>query len=127
MRIGITGGIACGKSTASRMFEAAGFGRIDCDELVHELLASDQSVISEVSSEFGEAVLADEGGINRRELGRRVFGNPDALKALEGILHPRVRERWESIADAESDKDWVVEIPLLFEKKLENRVDFTVC
>ena len=123
----MTGGIGCGKSTASKLFEAAGFGRLDCDALVHDLLARDAGTIEEVSRRFGKDALNEAGGVDRQRLGEKVFGDPDALKDLESMLHPRVREAWEGIAESDAAKDWVIEIPLLFEKNLENRVDFTVC
>ena len=117
--------MGCGKSTVSKLFQKRGFGVVDADRLVHELLASDEPTIAEVAGRFGSDLLLAEGGICRVRLGQRVFGDAEKLAALEAILHPKVRERWEMRAN--SGGDWVVEIPLLFEKKLQNRVDFTVC
>ena len=77
-------------------------------------------------SRWGEAVFAD-GAVNRAAVAKRVFGNEGDLKWLEELLHPLVRESWlASIAQA-PNANWLVEIPLLFEKRLETRFDLTVC
>lgn len=92
---------------------------------MHELLAEDRKTIGKVSALFGSGVLNADGGVDRAIVGEQVFGDSELLAKLEGILHPRVRERWESAVS--QGGDWVVEIPLLFEKKLQNNVDLTVC
>lgn len=125
MRIGLTGGIGCGKSTVSRLLAERGFSTIDADAIVHELLANDEPTIEEVVGVFGDQVRRPEGGIDRAELGKLVFGDEARLQELERILHPRVRGRWEQAT--ESGGDWVVEIPLLFEKNLQKNVDLTIC
>jgi dephospho-CoA kinase len=127
MVIGLTGGIGCGKSTAARLFAEAGFGLIDCDAIVRELLASDPAVAAEVADRFGMGVLLPAGGVDRRQLGARVFAVPEELEALEAILHPRVVAEWQRRVAADPAGPWLVEVPLLFEKGLEKYVDFTVC
>lgn len=127
MVIGLTGGIGCGKSTAAAIFEKKGFGRVDCDAIAHELLAEDKDTIDLVVQVFGEGVLSEQGQLDRRAIGALAFEDEDSLRQLESILHPRIRDRWESIVARKPDGNWVVEIPLLFEKNLQNRVDFTVC
>ncbi len=127
MVIGITGGIGSGKSTASKLIEAKGYRRLDCDEIAHELLASDGKTREEVLAEFGKGVLGEGEGIDRKALGAIVFEDEKRLRALEAILHPKIRQAWESKISQAPEEDWIVEIPLLFEKNLENRVDFTVC
>ncbi len=127
MQLGITGGIGCGKSTAAKIFEKKGFNRIDCDEIVHDLLEQDSETISTVADRFGESVIKPEGGVDRRTLGQIVFADKYLLKELEDILHPKVRDTWTGKVNAENSSDWVVEVPLLFEKNLQNRVDFTIC
>lgn len=125
VQIGLTGGIGCGKSTALKLFADRGFGVVDCDGIVHELLAGDRPVLDEIREVFGEGVISATGGVDRARLGQLVFGRPELLTRLEEILHPRVRERWERAISAGGD--WVVEVPLLFEKNLQNKVDITVC
>ena len=109
----------------ARIFRDRGFRSFDTDEIVHTLLAEDQSTIEEVALLFGPGVLAPDGGVIRSVVGERAFAAPDLLAKLEAILHPRVRERWREAVS--SGGDWVVEIPLLFEKNLQNNVDLTVC
>lgn len=125
LKIGLTGGMGCGKSTVGRYLESLGWGRVDSDAVVHELLAGDAETIGDVVAAFGSDVLLPDGGVDRAKVGALVFGSPDKLAQLESILHPRVRQRWE--AALASGGDWVVEIPLLFEKKLQKNVDLTVC
>lgn len=91
--IGITGNIACGKSTVDAMLQDLGAGYIvDADRVVHDLLASDVDVQQAVAARFGPQVLSTA-GIDRRALGALVFADPRALHDLEEILHPRVRLR----------------------------------
>ncbi|MBK1879562.1 dephospho-CoA kinase [Pelagicoccus mobilis] len=125
MRIGLTGGIGCGKSMVAKLLAERGLSTIDADRIVHDLLAEDEATIAEVISRFGEGVRGAEGGIDRAELGKIVFGDSEGLKALEVILHPRVRKTWEKASD--SGGVWVIEIPLLFEKNLQKNVDLTIC
>ncbi len=127
MVIGVTGGIGCGKSTAARMFEELGWGRVETDEIVRDLLRSDAQVAEAIRREFGEGVFAPDGGVDRRLMAAVVFPDREALKRLEAILHPRVREAWKARVARPVPANWVVEIPLLFEKSLEKEFDFTVC
>lgn len=124
---GLTGGIACGKSTAAAFFADEGFGIIDSDALVHDLLASDGAVISEVERRFGRRAILAGGGVDRRALGRVVFSDPQELEWLEQLLHPLVGKEWRRRAGSDPTRPWIVQIPLLFEKKLESSFDFTVC
>jgi dephospho-CoA kinase len=92
--IGITGNIACGKSTVDAiLLELGATAVFDADRTVHDLLRDDPSVHEQVVEAFGSAVLAADGSIDRRKLGELVFGNAMALRRLEGILHPAVRAR----------------------------------
>lgn len=125
MKIGLTGGIGCGKSTVAKLFRERGFSTSDADAIVHDLLANDSDTIEKVVALFGEAVRLESGGIDRAAVGQRVFEDAELLGRLESILHPRVRATWEKAA--ESGENWLVEIPLLFEKKLQKNVDLTIC
>jgi dephospho-CoA kinase len=127
MVLGLTGNIGCGKSTAGQIFEEQRYARIDCDEIVRELLSTDDQVKEEVLSVFSKSVFDKEGQILRKELAAVVFSDLEALKKLEGILHPRVNRIWTDQVQREVSKPWLVEIPLLFERNLEKNVDFTVC
>ena len=127
MKIGLTGGIACGKSVVLEMFKETGWHTLSADALVHELLDHDPEVIEAVISKFGIEVKASDASLNKKAIAKVVFADNQQRDWLEGLLHPRVRKRWTSALDEEPDKNWVVEIPLLFEKKLEKDFDLVVC
>jgi dephospho-CoA kinase len=127
IKIGLTGGMGCGKTTAARLFAEEGFRSLDADEIVHDLLANDAKVRQAIDDRFGSDVLDPEGRVDRRKLGTRVFADSEALAWLEQLLHPLVGRCWrETIARGDA-ASWVVQIPLLFEKRLEQFFDFTVC
>ena len=112
MVVGITGGIGCGKSTAARMFERRGFRRVDCDAIAHELVAEDAIVRETLINTFGEGIRRDNGSLDRKKIAAIVFGDERRLEELENILHPVIRERWESLIGEEPEGDWIVEVPL---------------
>src|SRR4051794_15219862 len=87
----VTGPLASGKSTFVEMLGALGAETVSADEIVHDLLVCDSEAISAVARRFGEGVRGEK-GIDRKALGREVFGDAEALQDLEDILHPRVRE-----------------------------------
>jgi len=123
--IAVTGPLASGKSTFVEVLGDLGAETLSADEVVHDLLAGDQETIDAVMRRFGEG-LRGERGIDRKVLGREVFGDAEALRDLEKMLHPRVREETERRA-AESGADvFVAEIPLLFEGGRDDQFDYTV-
>ena len=126
MKVGLSGGIGCGKSTVLWFFREAGWRTVDSDAVVRELLATDAEVQAQLRSRWGEAVFAD-GAVDRGAVAKRVFGHEGDLKWLEELLHPLVRDSWLASIDQAPDVNWLVEIPLLFEKRLETRFDLTVC
>jgi dephospho-CoA kinase len=126
MNIGLTGGIGCGKSTALGFFKEAGATVVETDAIVRQLLASDRELIAEVEQAFGKEVIDSEGRVDRASLGARVFGNSKALALLESLVHPRVRQQW--IRElTENHAVLIVEIPLLFEKDLQDHFSKTIC
>lgn len=127
MIAGITGGMGCGKSTAARMFEARGFRRLDSDALVRDRVLREPAIIEALRERFGSGVLAPDGTVHRPALAQRVFGSEEDLRWLEELTHPSVFALWRAAFAAEPDVRWIVEVPLLFEKRLENWFDFTVC
>ncbi len=126
MKVGLSGGIGCGKSTVLGFFREAGWRTVDSDAVVRELLATDAEVQARLRSRWGGAVFAD-GAVDRGALAKRVFEHEADLKWLEELLHPLVRESWLASIDQAPDSNWLVEIPLLFEKRLEIHFDLTVC
>lgn len=125
--IGLTGGMGCGKSTAADFFAEEGFRTLDTDAIVHGLLANDSTVRSAIRRRLGSAVFDDKGQIDRKRLGEVVFTDREALSWLEGLVHPMVGKIWRRKVLESSHQVWVIQIPLLFEKRLEQSFDFTVC
>ena len=97
------------------------------DAVVRDLLDYDQDIIDALFERWGRQVLNEASGINRQEIAKRVFSDPKELQWLESTLHPRVRETWKGRLAAAPKANWLVEIPLLFEKSLESEFNFTVC
>jgi dephospho-CoA kinase len=126
MNVGLTGGIGCGKSTVLKYFEAAGAVVLETDAIVRELLATDAALIEAVRGAFGEEVLDAEGRVDRGRLAAKVFHNSEALALLESFVHPRVREYWTREL-GRNHPVLIVEIPLLFEKDLEENFSTTIC
>ncbi|MBV9126865.1 MAG: dephospho-CoA kinase [Verrucomicrobia bacterium] len=132
--IGITGGVATGKSTVTRWLQAhlgEGARVFSSDEAAREILDNDADALAALRAEFGDAVFHPETGVVRRETLRElVFANTAHRRALEAILHPRIRARWTNWARSELQKDpqsaLLVEIPLLYETGAEALLDRVV-
>lgn len=116
MRVGLTGGVASGKSTVSAILAELGAVVVDADLLAREVVAPGSEGLAEVVGAFGEEVLAPDGALDRPALGRVVFGDEAARRRLEAIIHPRVRARAAEIEAAAPPGSLVVhDIPLLVE------------
>ena len=125
MTIAVTGPFASGKSTFVRLLGELGAETLSADEIVHDLLSDDEQTVSRVVERFGDEVLGER-GVDRRVLGRKVFGDPEALRDLESILHPLVRrETWRRVVASEAEL-FVTEVPLLFEGGSSADYDYTV-
>jgi dephospho-CoA kinase len=92
--VGLTGGIATGKSTVSAMFRALGCVIIDADVLAREVVEPGEPAYDDIVAEFGEGVLQPDRTLDRKKLGAIVFADPARRKRLEGMTHPRIRERF---------------------------------
>jgi dephospho-CoA kinase len=123
--VAVTGPFASGKSTFVRLLGELGAETVSADEIVHDLLAEDERTISRVVERFGNDVLKDR-SVDRRALGRKVFGDPEALRDLEDILHPLVRRETERRVAASGADLFVAEVPLLFEGGGSGDYDYTV-
>ncbi len=95
LKVGLTGGLACGKSFVGQALKELGCLLVSADELGHEVLEPGGEAYDEVVREFGAAVVADGGHIDRQKLAAAVFGNPARLQRLNGIVHPPVIRREE--------------------------------
>lgn len=125
MTIAVTGPFASGKSTFVRLLGELGAETVSADGVVHDLLSGDDETIARIVERFGAEVRGVR-GIDRRALGREVFGDAEALKDLEGILHPRVRREVSRRAASSNAGVFVAEIPLLFEVGQEDAYDLAV-
>lgn len=128
--IGLTGGLATGKSTVAAMFKRCGAVVIDADALAHSVVQPRQPAWREILRRFGRSILQADQTLNRQALGQIVFGNRTKLRQLECIIHPRVaREQMRLTREAKrKDPQAVVvyDVPLLFEAGINSRVDTIV-
>jgi dephospho-CoA kinase len=124
--LGVTGGIACGKSEVGRILDEAGFSVLDTDYLAHKLMQSGEAVFNAVVERFGTEILTEKGEIDRAVLGEIVFADPDAREDLNALVHPAVIEGVKAWADKQ-DQDAAVLIPLLFEVGWTEGWDAVVC
>lgn len=123
--LGLTGSIGMGKSTAVAVLRRLGVAVYDADAEIHKMMGRGGSAVAAVASAF-PGVRSEDGAIDRRRLGQRVFGKPAELRRLERILHPRVRaveRRWVAQRRARGVRLAVLDIPLLFETDRIDRVD----
>ncbi len=121
--IGLTGNIASGKTTVAHILQDLGAEVIDADELAHEVLDVGTTETAAVFSTFGDGVAAPTGAVDRAALGQIVFADPQALAALEGIVHPSVRARIREQLARSSAQVAVVEAIKLLEGPLAHEVD----
>ena len=122
MNIGITGSIACGKSTVSDYLIAKGYTIIDADKLGHVALTSDD-VKRKLAEKFSDEIL-ENNEISREKLGKLVFGNDDNLKILNSIIHPKIKELILKLQEEHKDEDLVfLDIALLYEANFVDLVE----
>jgi dephospho-CoA kinase len=123
MNIGLTGGIASGKSTVAAMLVRKGAILIDADQIAREVVMPESLGLQQVADRFGKEIVLEDGSLDRKQLGSIVFSNPTARKDLEKILHPLVRQSmWAQMQKLEADfpeKLVVVDVPLLYESQLQ--------
>jgi dephospho-CoA kinase len=119
--VGLTGGIGSGKSTISSLLEGKGAVIIDADAIVREVQLPGSAVLAELAEKFGSEVLAADGSLDRQAVANIVFTDPDALKALNAIVHPAVGKEMNRrmIEQRSTDHVVVLDIPLLTENPRE--------
>jgi len=127
LRVGLTGGIACGKSTVAAMLRDLDLTILDADPLVHEMLESGQPVYEEVVREFGAEILTSDKKIDRAKLGAIVFADHTRLERLDQIIHPRVMEviaKWFAVLDRPGGPPVaIIEAALLIEAGYRGKLD----
>ena len=122
-RVGLTGGIASGKSLVADLFAARGVPVIDTDVLAREAVRPGEPALEEIRRRFGAAVLAEDGTLDRRRLRERVFADEDERRALEGILHPRLRAAALAASEKAGGPYQVIVVPLLVGSSLRRQMD----
>lgn len=124
MNIGLTGGIASGKSTVARMLVESGAALVDADRIAREIVEPGQPSLAQIVERFGQAVLHEDGTLNRKKLGEIVFADEAKRKALEAITHPAIRavmrERMDKLQREAPKRLVVVDVPLLYESGLQS-------
>jgi len=122
-RIGLTGGIASGKSTVASLFTALGVTVVDTDLLSREVVAPGSALLRQITDHFSMLVLSGDGSLNRQELRKRIFEDPEQRKWLEALLHPAIRELTDARSEAATGPYVIVAIPLLVETDGAARFD----
>jgi dephospho-CoA kinase len=123
LRIGLTGGIASGKSTVARMFAALGVPVIDTDEIARAVVAPGQPALAEIVAAFGPGYLATDGTLDRRRLRHHVFADPGARSRLERMLHPHIEAATLAAMAAAGGPYQIIVVPLLVEAGFGRHVD----
>lgn len=124
LRIGLTGGIASGKSTVAALFSRRGVTVIDTDAIAHELVRPGSPVLGEIIDRFGADMRTADGALDRARLRKRVFADTEERRSLEAILHPRIRAEVQSRLARVSEAPYVViVVPLLIETDFAELVD----
>lgn len=121
--VGLTGGVASGKSLVSSQFRALGVPVLDADQVARDVVEPGQPALSEIAAAFGPASLLADGRLDRRRLRAIVFADPQARRRLEHITHPRIRERIRAWMDAQSAPYCMLENAILFESGMDALVD----
>jgi dephospho-CoA kinase len=124
--VGLTGGIASGKSTVSKLFQSRGIPVIDADEVAHQVVKKGSVGLQKIVQAFGPEILNKDQELDRQKMAQLVFGKTENLEKLEGIVHPLVQEevrRRRSDLEQQGSNIVIYDVPLLFEKKLAAQFD----
>lgn len=126
LKIGLTGSIGTGKSTVSKLLRERGIAVIDADLLAREIVKKGQECLNDLKNVFGNQILTLDGELDRKKLGQIVFSDDGKLELLNSITHPHIRRRMKdqmNELESKNNKVIVLDIPLLFEAKMEDLVD----
>ncbi|WP_349408112.1 dephospho-CoA kinase [Pseudalkalibacillus sp. SCS-8] len=128
MIVGLTGGIASGKSTISEMIKMFEIPVVDADQIARQVVMPGEKAYEEIVAAFGENIVTDDGTIDRKKLGAIIFNDDQKRKTLNGIVHPAVRKEMlnQKTELLKEHKDIILDIPLLFESKLTHMVEKTL-
>lgn len=124
LKIGLTGGIGCGKTTVTQLFAALNVPIIDADTIAHRLVAPGQPALAQIRQTFGKALITAEGALDRKKMRDLIFSEGSAKHTLEAILHPLIYSTMqEQIAALQEAPYCIISVPLLFESKMEAIAD----
>lgn len=123
LQVGLTGGIASGKSTVCKIFAERGATVIDADDIVRAICQPGEPAYQRIIAHFGNKILLDDGQLNRRALRDIVFNDNDARKALEAIIHPMVRQQLTIQLQQNTAAVTIVAVPLLIEANMQDLFD----
>jgi len=127
LRVGLTGGIGSGKSTVASLLSEHGATVIDADAIARQVVELGQPALAELVAEFGDGILRADGTLNRGELARVAFGDPEATKKLNEIMHPAIKAETARLVDlAGPDAIVIHDMPLLVETGQHDVVDVVV-
>jgi dephospho-CoA kinase len=127
--VGLTGGIASGKTTVSRMFSEAGIPVICADELARKAVEPGSPALEEIRRAFGADVIDEDGGLDRARMADLVFNNPELRRKLESIIHPRVEQEKNTLLmelEKLGHKIAIVDVPLLYETGWDKRFKLVI-
>lgn len=128
MLIGLTGGIATGKSTATKLFEQHGIPVVDADVVSRQMVEKGSEGLRKIVNHFGKTILNEDGTLNRKKLGELIFNDSSLRQQLNHILHPLIREEMnrQTTHLLKTNQHVIQDIPLLFENKLEQHFDLVI-
>ena len=123
LKVGLTGGIGCGKSTVSNLFSELGIPIVDADEISHQLVRPNQPALEHIKNTFGAEIILENGELNRVILKAKIFSSCTEKQRLEAILHPLIFQEISNQLALLSTHYCILSIPLLFETHAESMVD----
>ena len=123
LKIALTGGIACGKSSVSQIFKEMGVPIIDLDVIAREVVEPNTQGLTELVSNFGDGILNADKTLNRQSLRQQLFDHPSKQQLIEEILHPKILERMQRDIENLNTQLVIVEVPLLVEQNLSHLFD----
>jgi len=123
LKVGLTGGIGCGKSTVARIFADLNIPVLDADEIAHRLVEKGQPALARIQQEFGPDILRPDGSLDRKKLREYIFSDLKQKQKLESILHPLIYQTLQSELEQLVSPYCIICIPLLFETHMTHFVD----
>jgi len=123
LKVALTGGIGCGKSTVCDLFSQLNIPIIDTDIIAHNLVKPDSTALQEIIDVFGEGILLDNHSLNRQALSHIIFNHPEKKQSLESILHPKIKQETQRQLKSLTAPYVIIAIPLLIETDQQKEYD----